>query len=199
MRHSTVSQNVLTADVQAAPNAPGGAFEWDGVAEINGSEFAGNLTTITARDGDATSTGAVDALAIVVTETDPGPSVMRHSVIRDNVVTVVAPRGNGAVFGGGMTNDASTVLDQARITGNRVVARSLTATLQGGGIWNGTLLGDVPDPPSQLTLSGSRVEDNVLSGPPGAVLQGGGLYTEVPVTLQQTRIENNVPDQCVGC
>jgi hypothetical protein len=39
----------------------------------------------------------------------------------------------------------------------------------------------------------------VLSGLPGAVLQGGGLYTEVPVTLQQTRIEDNIPDQCVGC
>jgi hypothetical protein len=199
MRDSTVNHNVLFTGVQAAPDLPGGAFEWDGVAEITGSEFAGNLATITARDGDATSTGAVDALAIAVTETDPGPSVMRHSVIRDNVVTVVAPRGNAAVFGGGMTNNASTVLDEVRITGNRVVARSLTATLQGGGIWNGALYGDLPDPPSQLTLSRSRVEDNVLSGPPGSVLQGGGLYTAVPVTLQQTRIVDNIPDQCVGC
>jgi hypothetical protein len=199
MRDSTVNHNVLSADVQAAPDLPGGAFEWDGVAEITGSEFVGNLATITARDGDATSLGAVDALAIAVTETDPGPSVMRHSVIRDNLVTLVAPRGNAAVFGGGMTNNASTVLDEVRITGNGVVARSLTATLQGGGIWNGALYDDPPGPPSQLTLSQSRVENNVLSGPPGAVLQGGGLYTEVPVTLQQTRIENNIPDQCAGC
>jgi hypothetical protein len=204
MRDSTVSRNVLSADLRAAPNAPGGAFQWDGVAEISGSEFAGNITTITARQGDATAGGAVAALAIVVQGRDPGPSLVQHSVVRDNLLTVNATTGRATAFGGGVTNDASTVLEDVRIQGNRVVAHSRTAALQGGGVWNGPLPDPTadpaapPPPPSQLTLRGSRVEGNQLIGPRGAALQGGGVQTEVPVRLTQTRIQNNVPGQCSG-
>jgi hypothetical protein len=199
MQDSTVSQNVLTADLQAATDAPGGALQWDGVAEISGSEVAGNITTVTARQGDATAGGAVAPLAIVVQARDPGPSLVQHTVIRDNLVTVLAPNGRATVFGGAVTNDANTVLDDVRIQGNRVIARSLTATLQGGGVWNGSLQGAAPDVPSRLTMRGSQVEGNQLSGPAGAVLQGGGLYTELPVQRPQTRLQGNAPDQCSGC
>ena len=199
MHDSTVSHNRATADVRAAPQGDGGAFEFDGVADISGSEFVGNTTTLTARDGDSVALAPVTALAIVVTGSDPGASTFSHTVVADNETTVVAPKGEGKVLGGGLTNNASTVLDDVRVADNRAVARSATATLQGGGIWNGAVLGFVPDPPSRLTLSDSRVEDNVLAGPSGASLQGGGLFTEVPVTLQHTRVEDNLPDQCVGC
>jgi hypothetical protein len=199
MRDSTLDHNTATADVQAAPQGDGGALEFDGVAQITGSEFVGNTTTLIASTGDSVALAPVDALAIVVTEADPGPSVVSDSVIADNLTTVVAPHGTGKVFGAGLTNDASTVLADVRVEDNTAVARSETATLQGGGIWNGALLGFVPDPPSRLTLLRSRIDDNELAGPPGAALQGGGLFTEVPVVQQQTRIADNDPNQCVGC
>jgi hypothetical protein len=199
MRNSTLNHNTATADVQAAPMGDGGALEFDGVAEVTGSEFVGNTTTLTAWAGDAVALAPVTALAIVVTGSDPGTSTFSHSVIAHNVTTVVAARGAGKVFGGGLTNDASTVLDHVVVADNTAVARSATATLQGGGIWNGAVLGFVPDPLSRLTLRESRVEGNVLAGPPQAVRQGGGLFTEVPVTLRHSRIAENVPDQCAGC
>jgi hypothetical protein len=199
MRNSTVSHNTSTAEVQAAPMGDGGAFEFDGVVQITGSEFVGNTTTLVARAGDSVALAPVTALAIVVTGADPGPSVVSHSLIADNLTTVVAPEGSGEVLGGGLTNDAQTVLVDVRVEDNKSVGRSERATLRGGGIWNGAVLGFVPDPPSQLTLVRSRIEDNDLAGPPGAVLQGGGLFTEVPVVRQQTRIADNDPDQCVGC
>jgi hypothetical protein len=115
------------------------------------------------------------------------------------MVTVVAPHGDARVFGGGLTNFASTVLDDVDVEHNRVVARSPTATLQGGGIWNGPFLGGVSGLSGQLSMRRSEVSDNVLSGPPAALLQGGGLYSELPVDRRQTRIEDNVPDQCWGC
>jgi len=87
-----------------------------------------------------------------------------------------------------------------------VVRRNLeTATapagaLQGGGIWVGTY----PGPPfsGQLTAKDTTVAGNVLSGSSnGILLQGGGLFTSVPVTLSDSSIVKNTPDNCsgVGC
>jgi hypothetical protein len=98
-----------------------------------------------------------------------------------------------------MVNDASTLLDSVRITGNRVFAQSVTASLRGGGIWNGAIQGVQPNPPSRLALVASQVTGNVITGPLAATLQGGGIYTEVPVALLSSRIARNQPDQCFGC
>ena len=66
----------------------------------------------------------------------------------------------------------------------------------GGGIWNGYLFDDVP---IQLVLQDSTVTDNTVQGDSGITLEGGGLYTEVPVVLKRTSIASNVPDECAGC
>jgi hypothetical protein len=67
---------------------------------------------------------------------------------------------------------------------------------QGGGIWSGV---DLSGPPVQLTLENTSVTENALTGPSGITLQGGGLFTTSPVTLTNTTIARNRPDQCVGC
>ena len=197
---STVDGNTLTADLASAPMFPGTAFQWGGTATITGSEFTDNVTTVTAREGDATAGATVAALAIPIQGAGGiQPSLLERSSISDNTVTVVAPHGDATVLGGGLVHDGDTVLRHVRVTGNQVVAESATATLQGGGIWNGAFQGVAPEPPSRLSLVRSVVAENVLAGPDGAVLEGGGLYSEVPVTLWQTRVEGNVPDDCVGC
>jgi hypothetical protein len=40
---------------------------------------------------------------------------------------------------------------------------------------------------------------NTLSASPGLTVQGGGIFTAFPVTLNNSRIANNTPDQCYGC
>ena len=51
----------------------------------------------------------------------------------------------------------------------------------------------------ELTLENASVTRNVLQGSAGISLQGGGLFTTSPVTLTNTQIALNLPDQCVGC
>jgi hypothetical protein len=55
--------------------------------------------------------------------------------------------------------------------------------------------------PVQLTLQGTDVTSNSLTGSPGFTVRGGGLYTKSPatVTLRNSLIAYNVPDQCSGC
>jgi hypothetical protein len=44
------------------------------------------------------------------------------------------------------------------------------------------------------------VTKNVLTGSAGVTLQGGGLFTlGFPISLTDSRIDKNVPDQCFGC
>jgi len=43
------------------------------------------------------------------------------------------------------------------------------------------------------------VTNNSLTGSPGITLQGGGLFTTLPVTLHNSVISGNIPDQCFGC
>jgi len=39
---------------------------------------------------------------------------------------------------------------------------------------------------------------NTLRASPGLTVQGGGLFTSFPVTLDHSRIAHNLPDQCAG-
>jgi hypothetical protein len=41
---------------------------------------------------------------------------------------------------------------------------------------------------------------NVLSASPGLIVQGGGIYTPgFPLTLTNSVVKHNTPDQCYGC
>jgi len=51
----------------------------------------------------------------------------------------------------------------------------------------------------ELTLRRTRVVENALSTNPGGTVQGAGLSTTEPVTLQDSVIARNRPDQCFGC
>ncbi len=51
----------------------------------------------------------------------------------------------------------------------------------------------------QLTLVNTGVTHNTLTASPGITVHGGGLFTIFPVTLKNTLIAQNLPDQCYGC
>jgi hypothetical protein len=198
MRESTVSHNVTDARLLNAPWTLGGAVQWNAAADIETSRFVGNRSITVAIDGDARTGGAVTPLGIVAFESDPGRSVMRDSLIAGNVSTSVAHHGTAFVFGAGMTIDSNILLERVKVRDNRSVALGAATNVEGGGIWNGALDDFVPDPPSDLTLRNSSVTHNVLIGRDGPRL-GGGLFTQVPVTLNGSTLAENVPDQCYGC
>lgn len=98
-------------------------------------------------------------------------ATLTHSTVKDNT----------ALFGGGITNEGAATLnlDHSTVRGN-------TASLRGGGIDNG----------GTATLSHSTVERNTSLGGPGS---GGGINQQSPsatVTLIQSQVRNNTPDNC---
>jgi hypothetical protein len=73
----------------------------------------------------------------------------------------------------------------------------------------GAIAGGIPDsntytiefgpPGGPLSLTRSTVERNAVGGGPGITVQGGGIFTDNVVTLVDSVISKNTPDQCVGC
>lgn len=79
-------------------------------------------------------------------------------------------------------------------------ASGLSGSAEGGGISDVDLSGIGQPPGGPLILSNSRVILNLLSGSPAITLRGGGIAaTNNPVTLTNSLIAGNDPDQCDGC
>jgi hypothetical protein len=193
---STVRGNVLAVHVRSSADvgASGpGAIEADGDTLIRHTAVTGNSLAITATDGDA---GALGAIAFFFFGPDP-PATVAQSLIAGNTSSAVSHGGTATVQGAGISDDGPLLLTGDRIAGNRGTADGPTDVAQGAGIWNGVLLGG---PESPLTLERTTVTGNRLSGSPGAALAGGGIYTVgFPVTLDDSRVAGNAPDQCAGC
>ena len=194
LRNSTVDDN--RTDVLVATTADAGpsgtALEVDGGSTISNTRITNNRTTVTA------VAGAADAAGTIFTfDQTSEPVLIENSVITQNSVTASASGGPATVNGAGLTNQGALELRNTRIDENTGTATGAAGAAQGGGIWNGALIPD--GPPVKLTLKNSSVTHNVLSGSSGLELQGGGLFTRFPVTLDNGRIISNTPDQCFGC
>jgi hypothetical protein len=187
---NSVNVNVLnTAD--SGPSGPG-ALEADSDVTIQNTQFTGNSTNVTATDGDA---GALGALAFFFDGTVT-PTI-DNTTISDNVSTANAPNGAATIQGVGITNNGPLVLSNDQVRGNRGSATGLTGFAEGAGIWNGVLFAG---PDSPLTLQNTQVSGNVLSASPGLTIQGAGIFTPgFPITLINSVVEGNTPDQCYGC
>ncbi len=193
--HSQVDGNTLTENVFSSDaNGPSGpsALEADANATITNTRIAGNTATVTAPMSDAAAIGAVGFFfGGTVTPT------MTNSAITDNRSIANAPRGSATVQGAGITNNGPLVLINDRISGNTASANAQSGFAQGAGIWNGLLFGGSTSP---LTLQNTSVTGNALSGGPGIALHGAGIYTlGFPITLTDSVVSRNSPDQCDGC
>jgi len=111
---------------------------------------------------------------------------------------VSAPIGGVFAAGGGLVEDWGGVsLIDSSVSRNSAEASGLGGRALGGGIFDAAIENGPPGGP--LSLTGSRVERNVASGGPGIDVQGGGIFTDNVVTLKDSAIAKNAPDQCVGC
>jgi hypothetical protein len=199
LRDSVISNNHAITNAASTDNGPdGSAVEIDSQATVSDTRIIDNTATVATQ---ASSQGSVAALgAFFAFDNDAGSIVVSDSAIDGNTVTTSSKTGPASIAGGGLTNGGSLDLRDVEIKGNSANAEGDGGFAQGGGIWNGEPFGPGNTPPPQLTLENTSVTKNVLAGSAGVTLQGGGLFTlGFPTSLTNSRIETNVPDQCVGC
>jgi hypothetical protein len=121
-----------------------------------------------------------------------------NSLINNNHVHAAAPLGSVDVRGGAINVFGPTTLRNSTVSGTTVAASGANGSARGGGIFDGVNPDGPPGGP--LLLQNSNLIGNVLSGGTGLTLRGGGLYIESnPLTLSNSLIANNLPDQCFGC
>jgi hypothetical protein len=87
--------------------------------------------------------------------------------------------GRALVQGGAVFNGSLLTLRDTTVTGNSGTATAPGGAAQGGGIWNGDVVGFPP----QLSLIDSEVASNMFTASPGITVQGENLYSAFPVAL----------------
>lgn len=195
LANDTISNNTAAGTASAA--SLGNAIVDSGAGEINGPStisytlFTGNRVVATAPAGFATAVAGA-----FISGGNPMTTIS-DSVISGN--NTHASTSSGAIFvgGGGILNIGSLTLRNTAVLNNTGTASGPGGVAQGGGIWNSP----IPDgpPATELTLVNSAVSWNRLTTSLGALVQGGGLYTSIPVTLTNSIVARNAPDQCYGC
>lgn len=196
IRDTTISGNRLESDIASVaagpPNCcPGAVVEIDSAGNVSRLRIVGNTEVIHVRTGLAVMIGTLVSL-----NGDSKPLVIADSLLSGNTIRAINPAGEAWASGGGILNTGFMVVRTTRISGNAVVSEGNGGFARGGGIWNAPAFDRVP----RLTLGpGTVVTGNVVRGGGNTKLQGGGLYTERPVTIRGARILGNTPDQCHGC
>ena len=186
---NTASTTSQIASFAGGPGATGGALLLASPTpvSITNSTFTRNIARGTTAFGTMTAEGGAIFNFSTVT--------MSNSVVTGNSAMASAKSGTAGIAGGGIFNAGSLTLSHSTVSGNSGSATGSGGTAQGGGIWNG----DIGNGPPQLTLANSTVTQNRLTASSGETVQGGGLFTVVPVTLTNSVIAQNSPDQCFGC
>jgi hypothetical protein len=196
MSNSVISGNKLSATVATTTDIgpAGSTLELDGPGTISNTRIVDNTSTVFSPNGIAGNAGA--GLVVSNFNSDPQLVTVRGGVISRNTAIARTSAGSATVQGVGVLNDSLLELDGVQVSGNTGTATGPSGFEQGGGIWNGVLFSG---PQVQLTLNNTTVTRNSLAGRPGITVQGGGLFTTLPVTLVHSLIAGNVPDQCFGC
>jgi hypothetical protein len=169
LRKSTVTHN------QGTPGGPGGIDNDVGSMVISETAIDQNL-------GGSYAGGVRNGAELTITAStvsgnreggiqNYGSLTLRRSTVSGNT---------HYLSGAGIDNESGALLLISSIVSNN------TASFDGGGIWNG----------ASLTLRFSTVTQNTaLSG------SGGGIFNFLPgtVTLKQSSVSGNTPDDCFGC
>ena len=192
---STLSDNHVAAT--AAAGSTGRADVDSGAGEINADATISNVR-ITGNTATATSSaGVAHAAAGGIVTAAFERMTISDSAISGNRATAKTTSGTATVDGGGISNIGVLTLRNSRVSDNNGTATGPDGALRGGGIF----VGSVPDgpPTPRLALVDSTVTHNTLTAGPGITANGGGLFALFPLTLTNSVIAQNVPDQCYGC
>lgn len=156
-------------------------------SSVSGTILTGNSVTVTAANGPAIAFAGASIFR----------GSMTGSIVAGNRVSAVGTASSVYVAGGALVADfGGVVLRDTIISRNTARGSGISGSVQGGGIFDAVTDGP---PGGPLNLTRSAVTGNVLSASSGVSLGGGGIYTDNVVTLQDSVVANNRPDQCVGC
>jgi len=194
LSNDAISDNSVSA---AATGPTGDADGSSGAGEFGGTltnvRMTGNRVDVSSAAGNATVNGGASVF-------DGG--TITNSLIGDNSVHVYAFRGSVDVSGGGLDVFGPTTLRNSTVSSNTVDANGTSGSARGAGIADIAFPFGPNGPPlgGPLVLQHSSVTGNTLTGTAGLTFQGGGIYLEnEPITLTNSLIAQNVPDQCFGC
>jgi hypothetical protein len=174
-----------------------GRSRGNAAGDSGAGEWGGTLTNTRVSDNSVSASsvaGQADAEA--------GGTIfagsMTNSVISNNHVQASSPHSSATSRGGGLVGGDAITLRNTTASGNTASANSRSGFALGGGIFDADLSPNGP-PGGPLTLINSRITDNALSGSAAITLSGGGIYATNPVSLTNSAIADNIPDQCAGC
>ena len=190
---STIEQNRVSATTTAASGTANPAAGGIGIVSpnkgtISNTSVTGNVVSAAAPSGvAAASAGAIQT----------GETTLSNSLISDNRVTASSQTGSATVHGAGIEHGNGLLeIRHTAITNNSANATGPTGEALGGGIWNDEFFPPPPNP--QLILENTIVSENALTASPGITIHGAGLFTTFPVTVQNSTIRHNEPDNCFG-
>jgi hypothetical protein len=190
LSNSTVSDNSVFA--MTLPGSQGAAGADSAAGEMHGTIENSRLTENTLSVSSAASDAFGQAGASILYGT------VSNTLVQGNHVQVSSPDGAAFSWGGGLVaEDTGMTLSNTRVSDNGAEAVGQTASALGGGVSDTPDSGPLGGP---LTLQNSSITGNQLTGSAGATLQGGGVYScGWAVTLDQSRVERNQPDQLFAC
>jgi hypothetical protein len=175
----------------AADHAGAGILNY-GTATVADSSISGNIGDSGA--GIYNSRGTLTVARSTVSENltnvgyDDGGGIWNNGKARIYDTTI---SGNSGVVdsrhyfsAGGFDNHGDAHLTRVTITGN-------DAQAQGGGIRNADT--------GTMSIDHSTITKNTAQGLDGHGIFGGGIYNLGVLSLTQTSVSGNTPDDCVGC
>jgi hypothetical protein len=192
MRDSVIANNHVIAETigESRGDAAGDGGGAELLGTITDTEIVGNTVTVRSRAGDATA-----AIGGLLHE-----GSMDGGSVSDNRIMASSPRGSVLVFGAGVVVGADALaLRNTTVDENSANGRGRRGSVRGAGIYDGPAPWGEGSGGASLKLMSSSVMDNVLKGE-GLMLQGGGLYVEGQrLSVTDSEISGNAPDQCFGC
>jgi hypothetical protein len=195
LSNDVISNNHVNASTLSG--STGSAQGGSGAGEISGAlsnvRLTGNTVDASSVAGDAFAGGGASIF-------DGG--TISNGVVSDNHVQVSSPLGTATARGGGINvAGGATTLRNTTVSGNTVDTTGANGSALGGGIYDVAFPDEQNGPPGgPLALLNSSVTGNVLTANGGITRQGAGLFLQnEPLTLTNSVIAQNVPDQCVGC
>jgi hypothetical protein len=191
-----ISDNHVTVVAGGGPSATAagdsGAGEVGG-GTISNSRIIGNTVTVSSAKGSASASSGAGFM---------GPGSISNSIIHDDRVHAISLTGiatavaGGIQVSGGATGPGPVTLRNTTVSDNTAEATGRSGAAQGGGIFDIAIPNGPPG--GLLALINSNVTHNIVSGSTKVKLQGGGVFITFKLTVTNSAITANTPDECSG-